>query len=126
MIALLKMVFTSKLGLIGIALASALLGGAYFYHASTVAKLELAQERSETRAFLAEADLVRTEANNKFLLSEKLTAEASAKRLQSALAGIEARHRPSRQRIDTAPVSDDGPLAPVLRDALRALREGNP
>ena len=126
MMAIVKMLFTSKLGLIGLALAGALLGGAYLYHTSTVATLELAQERAETRASLAETDLVLTEANNKFLLDESLAAEASAKRLQSELADIRARHRPIRQRIDTAPASDDGPLAPVLRDTLRALRAGKP
>lgn len=124
MIAIVKMIFASKAGLIGLALAGALLGGAYFYHTSKVAALQLAQERAETRAALAEGDLARSEANNKFLLAERAAADASAARLQARLDVIGERHRPMRQRVDTAPASEDGPLAPVLRDTLRALREG--
>lgn len=119
---IIKGLFATKAGLIGIGLAAALVGGAWLYHSGKVAKLELAQERAETRAHLAEADLARSEKYAAGLKEERDAAEASTKRLQATLAAIDTRHRPARQRINTAPASADGPLAPVLRDTLRALR----
>lgn len=117
-----KFLFATKAGLIGVGLTAALLTGAWWYHSSKVATLELAQERAETRASLAEADLARSEKFAAGLREERDAAEVSTKRLQWELATIGARHKPTRQRINTAPASDDGPLAPVLRDTLRALR----
>ncbi|NAW33224.1 hypothetical protein [Halomonas alimentaria] len=48
-------------------------------------------------------------------------AEAALVELQAALAERDADYREIRGRIRQAPAEDDGPVAPVLRQALEAL-----
>ncbi|MGM0913743.1 MAG: hypothetical protein ACQEXC_00535 [Pseudomonadota bacterium] len=48
-------------------------------------------------------------------------AEAAVVELQQALEAREAGYRQARQRVQAAPPEDDGPVAPVLRQALEDL-----
>lgn len=48
-------------------------------------------------------------------------AEAAVIELQQALEARETRYRDVRQRAQAAPEEDDGPLSPVLRQALEDL-----
>ncbi|SDK31432.1 hypothetical protein [Billgrantia gudaonensis] len=48
-------------------------------------------------------------------------AEAAVAELQAALAERDADYREIQRRIRQAPAEDDGPVAPVLRQALEAL-----
>lgn len=48
-------------------------------------------------------------------------AEQAVRALQAELIEQSADYQPLRQRIEDAPESDDGPVAPVLRNALESL-----
>ena len=52
---------------------------------------------------------------------ERAEAEEAVKALQAELIEQAADYQPIRQRIDDAPDTDDGPVAPVLRDTLERL-----
>ncbi|MBZ9574401.1 DUF3450 family protein [Modicisalibacter sp. MOD 31.J] len=57
---------------------------------------------------------------------ERREAQASVRQLQEDLATQDAKYRQLQQRIAQAPPEDDGPVAPVLRDAIRDLPEVAP
>lgn len=52
---------------------------------------------------------------------ERAEAEEAVKALQAQLIEQAADYQPIRQRIEDAPDTDDGPVAPVLRDTLERL-----
>ncbi|WP_085919076.1 hypothetical protein [Halomonas sp. CSM-2] len=52
---------------------------------------------------------------------ERAEAEEAVKALQAELIEQAADYQPIRQRIEDAPDTDDGPVAPVLRDTLERL-----
>lgn len=55
-------------------------------------------------------------------IAEQAHAEKAVRELQAELSDNGARYRALQARIRQAPETDDGPVAPVLRDALEALQ----
>lgn len=107
-----------------IAVLSLALTGGWLWHQSRVKSLQLDLQRTETRAEQAEQGLRRAVVQYENLNRERKAAEDSTRALQARLATVDGQHAAIRRRIDAAPAADDGPLAPVLRETLRALREG--
>ncbi|MDT8428508.1 MAG: hypothetical protein RQ757_07050 [Pseudomonadales bacterium] len=113
------------------AILSIVLGGAvWFYGQWRAGKLEgvintqqatltaTIQSRDEWRA-AAEASAARLQR----MEAIEAAARESVSRLQAELAAQDAAGAVQEQRIEAAPESDDGPVAPVLRDTLSELRQ---
>jgi len=107
----------------------AVVGGGWLWHQSETARLESAL--SETRAdaevlrkgldaWQARADRYRDDLAT--AIAEQAHAERAVRELQAELADSGDRYRDRQRRIEQAPESDNGPVAPVLRDALEALQ----
>ncbi|MGO2242093.1 MAG: hypothetical protein ACTH5D_10090 [Halomonas sp.] len=87
---------------------------------------ELALERSALSEMTDKRDAWQLEANE---VADKLDeaeqryrdAEAAVQALQDELAEQAEDYESLRQRIQRSPASDDGPVAPVLRDTLESL-----
>ncbi|MDY7117144.1 hypothetical protein RAN53_12385 [Halomonas sp. SSL-5] len=82
--------------------------------AQQVETLEASRERWQAHTLSVMAQL--GEARERARQAESALAE-----LQAALAARDADYREIRRRIRQAPAEDDGPVAPVLRQALEAL-----
>lgn len=111
-------------GLIMTMLVAALAGGG-LWHKYKMTSLGNALQRTESRAQQAEERLGRAVVLYEMLRREKVAADEATLQLQARLAKTSAWHRDIRTQIDSAPPAADGPLAPVLRDTLNALRKGN-
>ncbi len=126
----------------GTVLAALLGAGGWFYHNWQTDQLEtqLAEAQSEMQAALT--DQVRAESDARELRqalnqwqrsaeeaqrrADALAAQAEESRAQvrtlmSRLAEREQQYRALQAHIRAAPESDDGPVAPVLRDTMEAL-----
>lgn len=107
-----------------IAVLSLALAGGWLWHQSRLKSVQLDLQRTEAGKQLAEDALGRSVVQYENLRREKVAAEDSTRALQARLATVDERHAAIRKRINAAPATDDGPLAPVLRETLRALSEG--
>ncbi|WP_286694994.1 hypothetical protein [Spongiibacter sp. UBA1325] len=104
-----------------LAVAVALLIATLLYHAWRTGQLQhLLQtslsERSQWQQ-LATAEKARADR----LAKQQQAANAAVQTLQAELANTDARYRSLQQRIANAPASDNGAVAPVLRQALEGL-----
>lgn len=106
-----------------IAVLSLSLAGGWLWHQSRIKTVQLDLQRTEARAEQAEQGLRRAVVQYENLNQERKAAEDSTRALQVRLATVDSRHTAIRKQINAAPAADDGPLAPVLRNALRALGE---
>lgn len=110
-------------------LAAVLLGGAgYLYHDWQTGRMqsqiqaveaELERLRVNRDEWRASAEGWRVRADT--LEAERDAAQAAQRALQEALERQAEDYTPARERVRSAPVIDDAPVAPVLRDALEAL-----
>lgn len=107
-----------------IAVLSLSLAGGWLWHQSRIKTVQLELQRTEAGKQQAEGALGRSVVQYENLRREKVAAEDSTRALQAKLATVDTRHTAIRKQINAAPATDDGPLAPVLRDTLRALRDG--
>lgn len=112
-----------------VALATAaLIIGLALYQNHRISTLEGERDSAKEAANLAEqqrdtwmASAAERAASLESARLERTAAEAAVRNLQSRVAAQGARYREQRQRIDAAPGTDDAPVAPVLRDALKGL-----
>lgn len=103
-------------------------GGGWVWHRLEVAELSasLADAKSNAKQYADERDQWRDRAEQRQqaldrVRLERRAAETSVRQLQDDLADRDAMYRARQQRIVEAPPEDDGPVAPVLREALEAL-----
>lgn len=111
-----------------LALGLGVMAGGWLWHQAETARLErqLSQVQAEAEvlrkgldAWQARADRYRDDLAA--AIAEQAHAERAVRELQAELADSGARYRELQVRIRQAPERDDGPVAPVLRDALEAL-----
>ncbi|MCE8004240.1 hypothetical protein [Billgrantia ethanolica] len=116
-------------GRVWLLLAAVAINGAAWlwvsYHTAQLER-ELSQTQAEAEvlrkgldAWQARADSYRDDLA--IAIAEQAHAERAVRELQAELADSGARYRELQARIRQAPERDDGPVAPVLRDALEAL-----
>lgn len=102
-------------------LVVALLVGTLLYHAWRTGQLQHLLQASQTERSqwqqLATAEKARADR----LAAQQQAASAAVQALQAELASADARYRSLKQRIANAPASDNGAVAPVLRQALEGL-----
>lgn len=103
-------------------------GGGWVWHRLEVAELSasLADAKSDAQQFADERDQWRDRAEQRQqaldrVRLERRAAETAVRQLQDDLADRDAMYRARQQRIAEAPPEDDGPVAPVLRDAIERL-----
>ncbi|MDO0944641.1 hypothetical protein [Chromohalobacter israelensis] len=116
----------SSVWLIG-GLVVAVAGGWLQYRAE-VAELSasLADAKSDAKQYADERDQWRDRAEQRQqaldrVRLERRAAETAVRQLQDDLADRDAMYRARQQRIAEAPPEDDGPVAPVLREAIERL-----
>ncbi|RXE49198.1 hypothetical protein [Chromohalobacter israelensis] len=103
-------------------------GGGWVWHRLEVAELDasLADAKANARQYASERDQwhdlakQRQQALGRLRL-ERRAAETAVRQLQDDLADRNSTYRARQQHIADAPPEDDGPVAPVLREALEAL-----
>jgi len=105
-------------------------GGALWWQDHQIGRLRVEVEQvgreadeARGRADNAMAELARWEQVVGELRDEAAAARDATEGLQERVSEMRGRHRRARARVEQAPESDDGPLAPVLEGALQALRE---
>lgn len=106
-------------------IAAVLLGGAawiYYQHQAN----QLTEAQAEVATLTLSRDAWRMSSATKseritLLVEEREAARTSVKQLQRRLAEMGATYRERIRAINAAPEADDGPVAPVLRDALEGL-----
>ncbi|RDC69674.1 hypothetical protein DLJ49_18725 [Rhodovulum sp. 12E13] len=90
-------------------------------------QLEDARAAADTAADRAEAQEARADGLEKTLEAERRTHAREIEAVRQAVEEERARAQRAQElleRIQAAPPEDDGPIAPVLRDTLDALRGG--
>lgn len=103
-------------------------GGGWVWHRLEVAELSasLADAKSDAKQYATERDQWRDRAEQRQqaldrVRLERRAAEVAVRQLQDDLADRETTYRARQQRIAEVPPEDDGPVAPVLRDAIERL-----
>lgn len=103
-------------------------GGGWLWHQSETAQLEsaLSEARADAEVLRRGLDAWQARAERyrddlAAAIAEQAHAERAVRELQAELAESGDRYRELQRRIEQAPESDNGPVAPVLRDALEAL-----
>lgn len=124
-----------------VALAAALAGGGgWIWHQFDVAGLETDLANAKKHAKDLAGDLEHAEqsrdawqaraeqrqADLEAAHQERRDAQSAVRQFQEDLATQDAKYRQLQQRIAQTPPEDDGPVAPVLRDAIRDLPEVAP
>ena len=111
-----------------LALGLGVMVGGWLWHQAETARLELAvtEAQFEAESLRRGRDAWQERANRyrddlAIAIAEQAHAERAVRELQAELADRGARYRKLQARIRQAPEADDGPVAPVLRDALEAL-----
>jgi hypothetical protein len=105
-------------GVLLVVLAGAL---GWFYHDWRVSALEAELNEALRTAGQWQQLAVGSQAQIKAIRDERAARDAAVEQLASQLRAISSRHEQLRSRIRDSPAHDDGPVAPVLRDALEAL-----
>jgi F0F1-type ATP synthase epsilon subunit len=106
--------------LVGVGVLVAALGGGYLYVSRLHAQVDAAESlaaNATAAAAAAEAALARAQRDHARAVAALEAERAAAEKRSAEL-------REARRKVEAAPEADDGPVAPVLRDALEALRGG--
>ncbi|MDX1755870.1 MAG: hypothetical protein R3175_07425 [Marinobacter sp.] len=87
----------------------------------TVKRLQLQIQQLSTNrdSWRASAERWKTDAAR--MAEEQMAAKAAVDALEQDQAANDARYEPAQQLIDRAEPTDDGPVAPVLRNVIEAL-----
>lgn len=95
----------------------------WFAHDNVVEKYQLQIDSANASKMLVERDNLTYQIRIDELTNAARNSEAAVLSLNSQLTSITNRHTRLRKRLDISSSEDDGPLAPVLVDTLRALRD---